>query len=506
MRSLPIPLALALQAIWCAALASQEAPPPVFGEIVEVRVVNIEVVVEDAQGERVRDLPASAFRLKVDGAELPVDYFTEVVDGRTTALGRNPAADRQPRSVGTSYLLLLDEYFGVRLDLDQVLDGIAGTVGRLGPRDRMAIVAFDGRKLDLLKSWNQDPLEIQRVLEQARDRPAQGLMTAKLVDQIGLVSEAESRLDRIVAAALSTMRSFANPPGRKVMLLAAGGWPDLVGTELLDPVYRFDYQRGSRSLERLYETANLLGYTVYPIDASRRGNQVGTDASGARSTSGVVESDYDFLRGTLDLLADATGGELIPRSARHSTLDRVIDDTRTYYWLGFTPDWKGDDANHEIEVEVLRPGLRARHRAGYQDMSSAREVDLMVESALMVGHVAGSEPLEVVVGEPRRKRRRIHLPLEVTIPLDAVTVLPVAGQYVTQVELRLAAVDERGNRSEVDRIPITLRGSNPPDAGQLGRQAVTAVVRPSTQSVVVSVHDRPSGTILASVIDLRPRP
>jgi len=76
------------------AARAAEPPPPTVEESIDVRVVNVETVVTDAKGKRVRDLKAEDFRLLVDGKEVPVGYFTEVVDGQTAAGG--PAAPLPP--------------------------------------------------------------------------------------------------------------------------------------------------------------------------------------------------------------------------------------------------------------------------------------------------------------------------------------------------------------------------------------------------------------------------
>ena len=77
---------LAAAVLLCASLApaaAQETPPQeTFGETVDVRVVNVEVVVTDRQGNRVTGLSPDDFRLRVDGKEVPVEYFTEVAAAR----------------------------------------------------------------------------------------------------------------------------------------------------------------------------------------------------------------------------------------------------------------------------------------------------------------------------------------------------------------------------------------------------------------------------------------
>src|SRR6185436_19064743 len=68
-----------------AALPSETAIPPAFGETIDVRVVNVEAVVTDRKGERVRGLTKEDFRLLVDGREMPIEFLTEVNEGGSGA-------------------------------------------------------------------------------------------------------------------------------------------------------------------------------------------------------------------------------------------------------------------------------------------------------------------------------------------------------------------------------------------------------------------------------------
>lgn len=132
-----------------------DAEPEVFGETIEVRAVNTEVVVEDGAGRRVSGLKPADFVLTVDGKPVPVDYFTEVAEGRSVQ-GKAAAAPPAPpaaggvapgREVGTSYLLFVDDSLGVvPRNRNRMLRGFAEQLARLRPEDRMAVVAFGGRR------------------------------------------------------------------------------------------------------------------------------------------------------------------------------------------------------------------------------------------------------------------------------------------------------------------------------------------------------------------------
>src|SRR5688572_16736038 len=122
MRSFRFALALLTAAVPAAAWQpppAAEPPPSIFGEQIEVRVVNVEVVVTDKEGNRVSGLAPSDFVLKVDGKPVPVEYFSEVRGGQAIAPGAAASGETLPglptlapgSAVGTSYLVFIDDFF-----------------------------------------------------------------------------------------------------------------------------------------------------------------------------------------------------------------------------------------------------------------------------------------------------------------------------------------------------------------------------------------------------------
>ena len=498
--------------------AAQDGARGLLGETIEVRVVNLEVVVEDRHGNRVPGLAAEDFRLEVDGKVVPVDYFSEVADAQTIEDGKGIPGLAPRGPVGISYLAFIDDYFTVAPHRNRVLKGIRDELSRLGREDRMAVVAFDGKRIDMLSSWSQSPAELQRIFDDATRRPARGLVTraflrhsraagpivpdvARDLEEKNVARDLEEKVENISLAVTATLRSFANPPGRKVMLLLAGGWPYSPAGYVASSEFVVD-RRGERLVAAIHQTANLLGYTLYPIDVAGIEDTVDIVSSNARPRITGAREEQSEL--TLRVLAQETGGEAFLDSARLTAFDRTIEDTRSYYWLGFTPVWRGDDRGHRIRLSVLRPGLRLRYRKSYRDFSRSQEVSFMVESALLFGELPGAQPLHVEIGKPVRSKRKRMLPLKLTFPLDRITVLPHRGRYAVHLELRIVALDEGGHRSDVDLLPITLNGTRRPVPGEQGVQEVSVRMRRRKHQLVVSVHDPLSGTILATVIDVDP--
>ena len=101
--------------------------PGGYSEIIDVRVVNLEVVVTDREGVPIRGLDADQFQLLVDGEEVPIEYFSEVLGGRVVAPAEGTETvpglrQVQPgERVGTSYLVFVDNFFSLPTDRNRVL-------------------------------------------------------------------------------------------------------------------------------------------------------------------------------------------------------------------------------------------------------------------------------------------------------------------------------------------------------------------------------------------------
>lgn len=543
-KSRRLALALVIPALlFQAPGAAQEEPPaPVFGEVLEVRVVNVEVVVTDRQGERVSGLDVSDFELFVDGEEVSIDYFTEVRGGiavepepaDATREAQDVPALRPGSPVGTSYLVFVDEYFSYRDDRNRVLEALQEQLSHLTPEDRMALVAYDGQELEMLSNWSGSQTQLERALRRAQGRPAHGQQRtferrshdlqrraatgvfSRDASGLGMeerdyVKRLTDQLERVVLAASSTLRGFGSPPGRKVMVLLSGGWPfdpvDWVMNATARPVFESMQRRGEELFAPLVASANLLGYTLYPVDTSGvqgKGVQFRGPGDELGSPTGLSSVRENEVHSALQHLARETGGTALLDTARQDVLETTVADTRSYYWLGFTPSWQGDDERHAIEVRVLRPDLEVRGRAGFEDLSRQREVTLVVESALLFGAPPSPQPLLVRFGKPDKAGGgKVDVPLIIGIPLDAVTLLPIEGRLVAQLELRVAVIDERGGRNDIPVVPIALAMEEAPEEGKLARYETAVRLRQRPSKVVVAIYDIATGIILSTTAELR---
>ena len=117
----------------------------------------------------------------------------------------------------------------------------------------------------------------------------------------------------------------------------------------------------------------------------------------------------------------------------------------------------------------------------------------------MFGSLPGAHPLKLEFG--KRKNvvgGKVEIRLHLTIPMDAITMLPWKGRYLAELELRIAVLDERGDRNEIPTISVPIEGAEPPPPGAHSIYETSIRVRRQNHAVVVSLYDPIGDTILAT--------
>ena len=443
-----------------------------FAEVIDVRVINLEVVVEE-KGVRVHGLQPEDFELTVDGREVPIEYFTEVIGGVAEVRQGSTADATVPaqipgEQVASSYLVFIDDHFPIARDRNRVLDHLIEQLPNVRPVDQMAVVAFDGRQVDMLSNWTSSVNALTRTLKKAKDRKAGGLL--RLAEQRAFRTEQElaaegfgfndtlsnraavfddltaeeeyyarrigGEVERATMAATATLRSFAQPPGRKVMLLLSGGWPS-------DPVRVRHRRSGSRhcrhspgpgrtaTVEPLAETANRLGYTIYPVDVpgieTQRSRRLGVHPRRRRPTAASRVAN-----GSARTRPRSISSPIRPAARRWST--PCATSPSSAWWptssrtTGSASRRRGRATTRCTTSKVKvrdRKKYKIRTRQNFSDLSRSTEVNMMVESALRFGGAPGGIPLTAEVGRGKSAGwGKRQVPLRVDIPLDALTFLP----------------------------------------------------------------------------------
>ena len=124
---------------------------------------------------------------------------------------------------------------------------------------------------------------------------------------------------------------------------------------------------------------------------------------------------------------------------------------------------------------------------------------MQVASALLFGSPAHRSGLAVEVGSSEReKRRTMIVPVTVTLPASAVTLLSGDDGFAASLQVRIAAIDESGDRSEMTIVPWSVVREERPAAGEALEFETSLRLRRTAQDVVVAVYDTNSGELFSA--------
>ena len=202
---------------------------------------------------------------------------------------------------------------------------------------------------------------------------------------------------------------------------------------------------------------------IYSVDASGlrpHGNADVTSYKAGRG--GIVESTHVAnLQDPLFLMANETGGQVIANTNMYQPLlERIGEDFRSYYSLGFVSQTVGSGRYHSIEVKLPgRRDLKVRHREGYRDKQVQQRMTESVEAALRFGVEQNPLGVSLEFGQRIREDKQLYaVPLTVRIPMSKLVFFPVEQSHRSQLKLYISARTEDGETSTVESFlhPIAI--------------------------------------------------
>ncbi len=399
-------LAIALVA---APASAQEAPaesPATFTAGVDF--VLVDVIVSDVDGP-VADLTVDEFEIVEDGEVQAIEVFRVVsVDG-TAQAGTGPAlpirsAEDERREAGRDdvrvLVFFLDDYHtqfsNAAIARRALVEFIRSSVGPndllavMGPltpleavrltRDHDAVIrqieGFEGRRFryEPLNAYEESYMYYSaQIIEALRNQVVISALRG-LATHLGSVREGRKAIVYVGEGMSATL-----PPGirneRAGMDSGVGGL-DPSGVAFSQAVFRetdlFDRMRD------VHNDANRNNTSIYTVDPQGLGG--GTLLADTRMNAGAAQRYFTNARVLLRTMAEETDGRaIVNRNDLAEGLAQVLRDSSVYYLLGYTSPAEPDGEFHEIELRVMRPGVRVRARRGYW---AATEADVVRATAL----------------------------------------------------------------------------------------------------------------------------
>ncbi|HTE89964.1 MAG TPA: VWA domain-containing protein [Terriglobales bacterium] len=373
---------------------------------VSVNLVQVDAVVTDSKGKQVTDLKAEDFEVLQDGKPQIITRLSYI----TTSPGSVPSG---PSSLATqgkgvplpppSKLRLTDVRRTIALVVDDLGLSFESTVyvrqalkkfidGQMQPGDLVAIVRT-GAGIGALQQFTTD----KRLLHAAADRvrfnpfgrrgvgsfaPVEPSLPAQGSNPRG-VDTAEFDEARQQAFTVGTLGAITyvvsglrELPGRKSVVLFSESMQILYGGGM-DPLVL-------EGLQRLTDAADRASVVIYGIDPRGVQTYQLTAADSTSEMSAQEISQVPMDRSTqafnsnqgMEILTSQTGGLFIHSDNDiDGALRRVIDDSGSYYLIGYRPDPSTFDRKtgrpqfHRLQVRMKRPHLRVRSRSGFFGMS-----------------------------------------------------------------------------------------------------------------------------------------
>jgi len=321
----------------------------------------------------------------------------------------------------------------------------------------------------------------------------------------GIVAEG-GRDTRLVLQTLTNLfRAMSDLPGRKIVVLLTETLTNLGGTT--NDVTTEMYQA--------IDLARRSGVSVYALDAA------GLKTTNTKATERITATDLQARTTTAELnftdsenltvaraFTSGTGGQLfVNTNDILAGVSRAVEDSGSYYVLGFTPD-KLDNKFHRLSVSVKgKPDLLVRTRKGYLSVNAETaagtntELVAALSSPLpridiplsVVANVVPSGTSQVVLTGLHVGRNYLTLPqataADQSVSFDVLAYVFEAGkdQPVGAVK-RTVTVDLAADPSARDKLKTEGFVFVPQPFGQLtpGLYQIRAVVREKATGAVGS--------------------
>lgn len=303
----------------------------------------------------------------------------------------------------------------------------------------------------------------------------------------------------------STAAFLTGVPGMKTLLFLSDALERAPGTDLIafvrslcpteseTPLFVLSDEL-SREFRRLTRHANANRVTIYALQtgglkASFMGgaDQAAVDFRAAASFDPAVRQTE---RDGLSNLAAETGGRAIfNRNELGAELRAIAREMSSYYSLAYEPAHGGDEADHQIEVELANRALRARHRGGYRDKNPDVRMTERLQAAVYLGLV--SNPLGVRLGAgsvTTTDKSWVTMPLHVLIPRQNLVFLPEAEASIAHLSMQVSTRNTRTQKGIFEQR--SFRVQEPPEADQdIVALVVDLVLPPGVHVVAVGLRD-----------------
>ena len=483
----------------------EPAQTPIVGETLEVRIINVDVVVTDKKGNPVHGLTADDFTILENGAVKPISNFYEVEGSvAKNVLGEAPepppaaapAVKKEiPEEMKRRIIFYVDNLSLSPFNRNRVFQQMKEFVNQVMRPGDEAMIATYNRSMKVRVPFTRDTAQIISMLDGLSKESGLGIANKSerrtFEDRIreapsyddavaqarSYASSVEHDLRQSVASINALMSTLAGVEGKKILVLTSEGFPMQPGREMfyyIEDVARekgwqnvgstmlegmtFD---GTSLIQSVAKAANANGITMYTVHAA--GLTGGTEFSAEHAqpiSASVSQAATSNTTESMQLMAEMTGGVASTQTNNFKlAFDRIQTDLDSYYSLGYRAGTERVDRQRYLQVRVKNRDYRVRSRQTFVEKSMYAEMSDKVVANLLDRMKDNDLGILTRVGTPvPTEDGYYHVPVDIQIPMYALELIPQGSEeYVGGFDVYVVVANKDNDMSDVARKSHQVR-------------------------------------------------
>lgn len=446
---------------------------PLFAQTaqkIDVRVINVDVVVVDGSGNAVADLTKDDFEVTEDGQPQAITNFTLVKRQAPAAAGARPMVDYELRR---RLILIVDNNYIDKQDRDAALRTLDNFVDTRFDGSYELALAMIGQQLQIVQPFTTEKSLIHEAVKKIRRSATtsfRDVMDRSMLDDpiyqrggLDAVASFESRertnrnarsLASSARGLIDTAHAFAAIPGRKFAVLLTGQVDLNTAFSNFDRSSDRELQdtklRNNKTIDAIVQEANAANMSIHVLRASAHASAVPqhdvNNRSSGRGTEGVNMSGESDVSDTSTgyTIAVGTGGLFLASNSVRDSFNTIDSAAGTSYLLGYSPQHAEDRKYHRIGVRVKRSGVRVSQRQGYLDLPADERLEQLLRMRVSLLQPATAVPVTMNLGSPGTSDGKPVVTMLAAMPMERITLLQNEKGFAGRVHVYLSIFDANG--------------------------------------------------------------
>ena len=502
-RTLVLAAAVALALPLFAQRSQPEPESPRIVENIDVRVIDVDVIVTDRRGNFVPGLTQDDFEIYENGVKKQISNFYEVEGNRakniiadeTGARIEQRPDDEPAEEIKRRIIFYVDNLTLNPFNRNRVFQQMKTFVKEVMRPGDEAMIATYNRSMKVRVPFTRDASQIESILDSLARESGLGVNVSSerktaesrirdsnsydeaLLTARTYASSIEHDLRQSVASINALMSTLAGVEGKKILVLTSEGFPMQPGREMfyfIDEIARekgwsnagssmlqsMTYD-GSQLIQSIAKTANANDITMYTVHAAGLTGGSEMSAEHARATPIMVShAATSNTTESMQLMAQMTGGLASVQTNNFAEAFRRIGrDLDAYYSIGYRAGTERVDRQRYLEVKAKNRDYRVRSRQTFVEKSVFAEMSDKVVASLLYRVKDNDLSILARVGQPIPVDDGLfRVAIDIQIPMESLTLIPQGDvEHLGGFDVYVVVANQHNDMSDVARKSHQVR-------------------------------------------------